>query len=251
MKTKLLILTALFALGSTLTLEAQRLGKIGNSLKNQVSKSTKPQKLNSFKSTIIKKIGSKEINVPYTNIHNFLDYMDGSNQENVIDEEKKVQVYVWIPVAANEMGLRMVSPVGKTKAKNAVISKAYEQNIKSSDTLDVSIVLEKSNILNASDISEEGVNNATWKVVDSNQNAKDMLIDIDYTGNTGYTSERYITRKDEPLSAISRGLYRVNFKAFKSDDEKGTFLGQIGFPVKIPGIIISKDIEELKKKLNL
>jgi len=207
------------------------------------------QKLKKFKSTIAKKIGPKEINIPYTKVYNYLEYLDGSNQDNIIDEQKKVQLYIWIPIAVNEIGLRMVSPAERTKVKNAVKSKAYEQHAKSSDTLDTSIQLERSNIIDIKGISEEKIKNTTWTVVDSNQNAKDMLIDIDFAADSGHSVERYITRKDQPLKAVTRGLYRVNFKIFRFQNEKGTFLGQIGFPIKIPGIIVARNIDDLKTKL--
>jgi hypothetical protein len=48
------------------------------------------------------------------------------------------------------------------------------------------------------------------------------------------------------LKALSVGLYRVGFTTFKRGEVKGTFLAQIGSPVKLPGVIITRDIEELK-----
>ena len=46
-----------------------------------------------------------------------------------------------------------------------------------------------------------------------------------------------------------RGLYRIAFTTYKAGEVKGTFVAQVGAPVKIPGIIIAKDLDTLVKKI--
>ncbi|MFD2564632.1 LipL32 family surface lipoprotein [Aquimarina rubra] len=221
MKTKLLILTVFVALGSTISLQAQKLKK--------------------FKSTIVKKIGPKEINVPYLHMTSYLEYVDGNNEDEVVEGNKNYYVYVWIPVAANEIGVRMKSPVGKIKVKNAVASDDYNKNANSKDILDQFISLHRSNIKNPEAISLSNIENATWTEMYPNAHLDD---DDDTTEEA-----RFINKTNDPLNMLARGLYRVSFRTYDHDGVKGTFLGQIGFPVKIPGIIISRDIEDIKKKL--
>ncbi|WP_256444428.1 LipL32 family surface lipoprotein [Tenacibaculum finnmarkense] len=46
-------------------------------------------------------------------------------------EKKFYYLYLWIPAVSPELGIRMVSPVGKNKPKNAIISADFEANKKS------------------------------------------------------------------------------------------------------------------------
>lgn len=224
MRTKILFLLSIIVLGTSTTLQAQKLKKI--------------------KSTITKKIGPKEINLPYTNITSYLEYVDGTNEDEIAEDLKNYYVYIWIPVAANEIGVRMKSPVGKTKVKNAIISDAYQKNMKSKDVLDQFISFQRSTIKNPENVDQLGIKNTTWTTMHPN------AMDTGLTDNDDTTEEsRFISKTDDPLNVLSRGLYRVSFRTYNHDGTKGTFLGQIGFPVKIPGIIVARDIDDLKTKL--
>ncbi len=221
MKTKLLTLTILLVIGSTVTLQAQKLKK--------------------FKSTIVKKIGPKEINIPYTDMTSYLEYVDGNNEDEVVEGLKNYYVYIWIPVAANEIGVRMKSPVGKTKIKNAITSALYQKNAASKDVLDQFISLQRSDIKNPENMNEDSIKNANWTEMHPNAMDGDLTDDDDTTEEA-----RFVSKTDDPFNVLSRGLYRISFQTYNHDGVKGTFLGQIGFPVKIPGIVISRSIEDLK-----
>jgi len=224
MKTKLLFLTLCITLGSLSVMQAQKLKK--------------------FKSTITKKIGPKEINIPYIYMTSYLEYVDGSNEDEIAEDLKNYYVYIWIPVAANEIGVRMKSPVGKTKVKNAITSDAYQKNMRSKDALDQFISFQRSTIKNPENVDQDGIKNTTWTTMHPN------AMDSDLTDNDDTTEEsRFISKTDDPLNVLSRGLYRVSFRTYNHDGTKGTFLGQIGFPVKIPGIIVARNIDDLKTKL--
>ena len=60
---------------------------------------------------------------------------------------------------------------------------------------------------------------------------------------------RMTSEVSDPLKALTVGLYRIGFTTFKTGEVKGSFLAQIGAPVKIPGIVVASTLEELQQKM--
>ncbi|OHD14925.1 MAG: hypothetical protein A2Z96_00950 [Spirochaetes bacterium GWB1_48_6] len=58
---------------------------------------------------------------------------------------------------------------------------------------------------------------------------------------------RVVSEPSDPLKALVRGLYRIGFTTYKVGEVQGTFLAQIGAPIKIPGVQVSKTLEGLAK----
>ena len=52
------------------------------------------------------------LRIPYTNVINYFGYADANMKPDAIVKGKKFNyIYVWIPAAAPELGVRMISPV--------------------------------------------------------------------------------------------------------------------------------------------
>jgi hypothetical protein len=69
-------------------------------------------------------------------------------------------------------------------------------------------------------------------------------------GGSKYNSLlRYESDAGNPLKALVVGLYRVGFTTYKVGEVKGTFLAEVGAPVKLPGVGMAKTIDELKAAL--
>jgi len=164
-----------------------------------------------------------------------------------VDGKKFYYIYVWVPAVAPEIGVRMLSPVGKTKIKNAIKSEAYKENASSSDYFDTYITLERSTILRKEDISEEGVKNATWTRLASNDDSGEMPKQPN--GSSYNSLLRYKSEVGNPTKALTTGLYRVGFTTYKTGVVKGTFLAEVAAPVKLPGVAMAKTIEDLLKVL--
>ncbi|TPN81750.1 Lipl32 family lipoprotein [Aquimarina algicola] len=227
MKTKILILLSAFAVLFAVDANAQKLKKFGSSVE--------------------KKIGPKTIKVPYTEVVSYLGYAAPGNEDEVKDNKKFYYIYVWVPLVAPELGVRMMSPVGKTKIKGATKSASYEENAGSSDYFDTYITLERSDIVSKDKISEEGVKAANWTTLERNDDSSEMP---KQPSGRGYNSLlRYKSVAGDPLKALTVGLYRIGFTTYKKGEVNGTFLAQVAAPVKIPGVVMAKTIEELKKGL--
>ncbi len=227
MKTKILILLGLFALGTSVDSQAQKLKKFGGLTE--------------------KKIGPKTMKVPYTDIVSYLGYAAPGNEDEVKDGKKFYYIYVWIPAVAPELGVRMMSPVGKTKIKEATKSASYTENANSSDFFDTYITLERSNIISKDNITVEGAKSAKWTVLERNDDSSEMPKQP--SGSSYNSLLRYKSEVGNPLKALTAGLYRIGFTTYKTGEVKGTFLAQVAAPVKLPGVVMAKTIEELKKGL--
>ncbi|WP_459210593.1 Lipl32 family lipoprotein [Aquimarina rhabdastrellae] len=227
MKTKILALLCIFALGVTFNGNAQKLKKFGSSIE--------------------KKIGPKTIKVPYTDVITYAGYASPGNEDEVKDGKKFYYIYVWVPAVAPEIGVRMMSPVGKTKLKKAIVSEAYEANKGSKDYFDTYITLERSDITSKDNISEDAVKSANWTTLARNDDSGEMP---KIPSGRKYNSLlRYKSQVGNPTKALTVGLYRIGFTTFKKGEVKGTFLAEVAAPVKLPGVVMAKTIAELKKGL--
>ncbi len=228
MKKSIVLFTfAITMLGAT-TLTAQKLGKFGGLTE--------------------KKIGPKTIKVPYTDVISYMGYASPGNEDEIKDNKKFYYIYIWVPAVAPELGVRMMSPVGKTKIKGAIASKSYEDNASSSDYFDTYITLERSDIISKSNISEASVSSANWIKLDYNDDSSEMPA---LPNGSKYNSLlRYKSEVGSPTKALTVGLYRIGFTTYKTGEVKGTFLAQVGAPVKLPGVVMAKTIAELNEGLS-
>lgn len=205
------------------------------------------QKLGKFGGLTEKKIGPKTIKVPYTDVVSYLGYAAQNTEDEIIDGKKFYFIYLWIPAVAPELGVRMMSPVGKASVKDAIVSEDYTANAESEDYFDTYITLERSDIVKAESISAEKVKSAKWFSLAKNDDSSEMP---KTPRGTKYNSLlRYKSVVGDPLKALTVGLYRIGFTTYKTGEVKGTFLAQVGAPVKIPGIVMAKTIAELKAQI--
>ena len=205
------------------------------------------QKLGKFGGLTQKKLGIKTIRVPYTDVVSYKGFVKPGNEDEVKNGKKFYYLYVWIPAVAPELGVRMLSPVGGNNPKKAIISADYKANEDSDDYFDTYITLERSNIISKGNISEGAVKSANWTTLAKNDDSSEMP---KLPSGARYNSLlRYKSEVSNPLKALTAGLYRIGFTTYKRGEVKGSFLAQVGAPVKLPGVVIAKSIEELKKQL--
>ncbi len=204
------------------------------------------QKLKAFGSSIEKKVGPVTKKVPYTDIVSYLGHAAPNTEDEVKNGKKFYYIYVWIPAVAPELGLRMMSPAGKVKVKNAIKGSTFDANAGKKDYFDTYITLERSDIFTQDKI--ENVASASWTTLAKNDDSGEMP---KQPSGSGYNSLlRYKSQTGSPLKALTRGLYRIGFTTYKRGEVNGTFLAQIGSPVKLPGVVMAKSIEELLAQMN-
>lgn len=207
------------------------------------------QKIGTFGSSVTESAGPATFHIPYHDVISYLGYVKEGTEDETRDGKKFYYLYVWIPAYAPELGVRMMSPANNVKVTNPIVSKAYEENKSSKDFFDTYITLEKSDIFDPSDVTNENVKNATWIILDSNDDSHEMPKQPNHKRYNSLL--RYGNLTGSADEALIVGLYRIGFTSYKKGDVKGTFLAQIGSPVKLDGVAIAKTIDELRKQMHL
>ncbi|MGZ3904637.1 MAG: LipL32 family surface lipoprotein, partial [Bacteroidia bacterium] len=135
------------------------------------------QKLDKFGADMGKKsVMGKEIRVPYTDILTYYGFVKpGTKPDEERGGKKYYYLYVWIPAAAPEIGVRMVSPVPDKMAKpekEDVVDPLYTENAADTKSyFDTWVSLERADgVTSAADIATKG-KGASWKMYDQNDDS--------------------------------------------------------------------------------
>lgn len=204
------------------------------------------QKLKAFGSSIEKKVGPISKRVPYTDVVSYLGHAAPGTESEIKDGKKFYYIYLWVPAVAPELGLRMMSPAGNAKTKNPIIGDGYEDNKKSKDYFDTYITLERSSVFTKDGIA--GASSATWTTLERNDDSGEMPKQP--SGSSYNSLLRYKSKVGDPLKALTTGLYRIGFTTYKKGEVNGTFLAQVGSPVKLPGVVMSNTLEGLLEQMD-
>lgn len=203
------------------------------------------QKLKAFGSSIEKKMGPVKKRIPYTDVVSYLGHAAPNSEDEIKDGKKFYYIYLWVPAIAPELGIRMMSPAGKAKIKNPIIGAGFEENSGSKDYFDTYITLERSNVFTKDKVA--GAKDAEWYTLAKNDDSSDMPKQP--SGRKYNSLLRYKSKKGDPLKALTKGLYRIGFTTYKKGEVNGTFLAQIGSPIKLPGVVMSNTLEGLLKQM--
>jgi hypothetical protein len=206
------------------------------------------QKLDKFGADLAKKsVMGKEIRVPYTDLTSYFGYIKpGSKPDEVKGGKKMYYIYVWIPVAAPEIGIRMISPAPENvkPSDKDYVSTAFTEN--SSDTknfFDTWVTFERADgILKLEDVAAKA-KTAKWTTIETNDDSGDMPAQP--SGSKYNSLMRITSDTSNPSKAIVMGLYRIGFTTYKTGEVQGSFLAQLGAPIKLPGVAVAVKPEEL------
>ncbi len=198
-----------------------------------------------------KSLAGKTIRVPYTDVKNYYGFVKpGAEADEVKNNRKYNYIYVWIPAAAPEIGVRMVSPVpeGSTPVEGDFTSTYWGENDNSGKYFDTYIEFERSlSIINPDQITEASVKGSKWQMLERNDDSSEVP---PLPSGANYNSLlRVESDINNPTKALVRGLYRIGFTTYKRGEVQGSFIAQVGAPVEIPGVIMASSIEELQEKL--
>ncbi len=196
-----------------------------------------------------KNVMGQEVRVPYTSLISYYGYVKpGTAADATVNEKKMYYLYIWIPVAAPEIGVRMASPIPTDMKPSGTdfFSAVYTENSAERTTyFDTWIALEKADgILKSEEISSKAAS-ATWNMYDQNDDSGEMPKQP--SGSSFNSLLRITSEVNNPLKALTVGLYRIGFTTYKTGEVQGSFVAQVGAPVDIPGIVIAQDLASLIK----
>lgn len=184
-----------------------------------------------------------DVRIPYTSLVSYYGYVKpGSEPDAVVDGKKLYYLYLWVPLVAPEIGIRMVSPVpeGMKPAENDFKAANWEEGeADASSYFDTWVSFERAvEVLSPEDIATKGPT-ASWFKYDSNDDSSELPAN---PSGSKYNSVLRVVSGDKP---IVLGLYRIGFTTYKRGEVQGTFLAQVGAPIELPGTKIAKTIEDL------
>ncbi len=208
------------------------------------------QKLDKFGADLAKKsVMGKELRVPYTDLTSYFGYIKpGSTPDEVKGGKKMYYLYVWIPIAAPEIGIRMISPVPDSSKPSGTDYVSADYTANSSDTknfFDTWITFERADgILRLEDVGK--AKSANWTKIESNDDSSDMPAQP--SGSKYNSLMRITSDTSNPTKSLVMGLYRIGFTTYKTGEVQGSFLAQLGSPIKLPGVMVAVKLEDLVKK---
>ena len=193
-----------------------------------------------------------EVRVPYTDVISYYGYIKpGAAPDEEVGGKKYYYLYMWIPVASPEIGIRMISPIPKKMKpeKDDFVMDEYTANADDKKSyFDTWITFQRAlNVISESDIDTTGQSN-TWVKYDQNDDSSELPKQP--SGNKYNSLMRISTNTSNPEKALVVGLYRIGFTTYKTGEVQGSFLAQIGAVVDIPGVKIARDLVSLKAAMD-
>lgn len=191
--------------------------------------------------------GMDSIRVPYQSLTSFYGYVQpGAAPDETVDGKKMFYLYLWIPLVAPEVGIRMISPVpsGVEPKEGDIVDAAYEAGKSDKENyFDTWVTIQRSaTVIDPAGIA--GAASSKWIPYDSNDDSSELPAQP--SGNK-YNSVLRIVVGDDPLKTLIRGLYRIGFTTYKVGEVQGTFLAQVGAPIDLPGVAIARTLADLAK----
>ena len=166
----------------------------------------------------------------------------------MVDGKKMYYLYVWIPVVAPELGIRMMSPApaGVMPTANDFVSPLWADGSKDTTSyFDTWISWERAlEVINPEDIATKGPS-ATWLRFAANDDSSELPPQP--SGKSHNSVLRIVSSPSDPLRSLIRGLYRIGFTSYKVGEVQGTFWAQVGAPLKIPGVQITSTLADMAK----
>lgn len=210
--------------------------------------SVQAQKLDKFGADLAKKsVMGKEIRVPYTDLTNYYGFIKpGAAPDEVKGGKKMYYVYVWIPIAAPEIGIRMISPAPDTMKPSDKDYVTADYSTNASDTksfFDTWVTFERAmDVLKLEDVAAKA-KTAKWTTIESNDDSGEMPAQP--SGSKYNSLMRITSDTSNPAKSLVMGLYRIGFTTYKKGEVQGSFLAQIGAPVKLPGVAVAANPADL------
>jgi hypothetical protein len=192
-------------------------------------------------------VAGRTVRAPYTSLTSYYGYVKpGAQPDGTENGRNMYYVYIWVPVVAPEIGVRMISPVpqGMEPKEGDFKSPLWDEG--KTDTehfFDTWITLQRADgVLAPADFAKAA--SGTWTSYGSNDDSSEMPKNP--RGSAYNSLLRVVSEPSNPAKALVRGLYRVGFTTYKRGDVVGTFLAQVGAPIAIPGIVVASSISEIQ-----
>lgn len=187
---------------------------------------------------------------PYVTLAGYFGHtMPGATPDEVQGRSKLHYVHLWLPGATDELGVRLISPVGRwarPRPAGDVVDPAYLANRDSEVHFDPSLRLER--CVGAVDPADIGRPCAGWVTLGDNDDSDELPAQP--SGAATNALLRVGRMGDDPAKVLVRGLYRVGITTAKPGDVQGTWLLQVGTSADLPALTLARDTGALAKHIS-
>ncbi len=182
---------------------------------------------------------------PYEMVLSLYDYIEpGSEPDEVVDGKPFYYVYLWLPRAVPELGVRAIAPVRNyaTPESGDVTTPAWEAGQDDFDTeSDIFITYERADIYSEGDIPN--ADSVPWRRVAWNDDSEEVIA---HPSGENLNALLRVTDGSE----LTVGLVRIGITDYKNEEFAGTYLVQVGIRDKnLERAILARSHEELYEKL--
>jgi hypothetical protein len=204
--------------------------------------------LPSLTSSVTKGFGFAKVAIPYANNTNYFGYIDeDAKPDEKIKGKDAYYIYVWVPAALDEIGVRMISPVGNLAEPEEAdfIQSNYVKKHKadSEKWFDTWLRVERMDVIEPAKIKTA---KKSIQILDKDDDGDDTY---DEERHSKYNSlVRIKTEMSSPTKSLVRGLYRIALTTYKKGKVEGSFVASIG--TNVPGIKMATSLNELHKIVN-
>lgn len=185
------------------------------------------------------------VRVPYQDVISYYGHVaPGGKPDEVVGGKNMYYLYLWVPAVAPELGVRMASPVkavGAKPEKADFVAPDFTAVADSSDYFDTWVRVERC----LAAINPEDITKPCERWVSFGENDDSSELPAQPSGSKYNSVMRITSTPSDPLKALVRGMYRIGFTTYKVGDVKGTFVAQVGAPVKLPGTAIARNPADL------
>lgn len=191
------------------------------------------------------RIGDRVARAPYMSQHSYFGYIDTPTP---VGDKGAQAVYFWLPTTTPELGVRFIS--GRIGAAHAdghkdVQEPAFVQHRKDTAWFDPAIEVQRClTMLDPVDVEKPC---GQWVALGDNDDSVELPKNA--LGKHTNSLVRISMHPDDPLKALSPGLYRVTIRAAKETSPKGTFVLQLGAPVLLDTVAMARTPEALAVEL--
>lgn len=170
---------------------------------------------------------SSDGQTPYASTVNWFGYIANEAPAPPEGEAPRRYLYVWLPNAAPEVGVRVVSPVAgwTTPEADDYQSPDFAAHAEALTGFDPAVSLERCvNAMNPEDLL---VPCEYWSALGENDDSTELPPPVGTEVKTNALM-RTVSNPDEALEALIRGLYRVGISAGKGGELAGPYWLQVG-----------------------
>ncbi len=185
--------------------------------------------------------GGKKICIPYADVTGYYGYVSSGSLPDEVANGKNIRyLYLWLPFTVPELGVRMASPAVGIPAEKDFVENTWETDAQNSRLyFDPWIRLERAvDIIDLEDIPSR-INSTKWLTYGTNDDNPEMPANP--AGKKYNSLLRISNDPRNPAKALIRGLYRIGFTCYKTGDVQGSFIVQVGAPVKLAGAVMVKE----------